>query len=261
MDRMLTDLTVEQQRDPQTMKPLGCYQVSFASAVAAQSYAENLNRLQRLAQHRMSLRSGLWEGTVPPHLLRPGASSTAEDVARDLQTLTIASPSQGPLYVKRTRTKTQYPWRKELQDLIQGCGYGEKPPVVVLSISPGRITQSDLVELIKEDGKERELTWKASAPIPLWSQPKPSHLSRRQYKMQWEEMSTGDTHGTPANEWDSQDSLVATSLVARFVLAFESDWEARSFHRSWHQRPVQTYSATSRTHQDVSTASVEIIEW
>lgn len=243
--------TVEQQRDPHTLKPLGCYQVSFISSHAAQSYASNLNRLQRLAHHKFSSDTGLWQATVPDHLLRPNCENTPDDIAEDLAALTLSSPTRRALNVKKSRTAQKYPWAKELQSLAQNCGYGERPAVAVVSITPGLVSGEHLSSLMRQDGLRRDLAWKASKPIPLNLEKKARHLSAKAKALEDE---AGRAKAKAAADEDEAPEVPEV----RFVLAFESDWEARSFHRSWHQR-VLTADRTGI--EGRAMANVEVIEW
>lgn len=206
-------LAVQQQRDPKTLEPLGCYQVSFSTADAATSYLTNLIHLQRLARHKISSTNGLWQATAPAYLLN---SSDRADIARDVDRLTIASPSQADLPITRARTSVRYPWAQKLADLVEPLGYGPRPPTVLVDVS---LRAEDLQHYIMQDGWQRDLAWSVSDPVVV------------------------DMRKTRN----------------RFVIACETEWEARRFHRHWNQQTVSRTLENYATHRHV--LSVSIIDW
>lgn len=121
-------------------------------------------------------------------------------------------------------------------------------------MAPGTISENDLRELLEQDGVNRNLAWKASNPMPLRSRTKQAHLSRKDQKI--EDESKAQEEITAMNGEDVEEA--PDTPGTHFILAFESDWEARNFHRSWHQRIL----ATGRTgSQGRAMANVEVIEW
>lgn len=212
-------LTVQQQRDPETLEPNGCYQLSFTSAEAAQSYHHHLTRLQRLARHKLASPTGLWQATVPePHA---GQAIDREEMERAVDRLTIASPSQDNLPVRHARISLRYPWGRRLTELVEPLGYGPRPPVVLVDVHPGELDAKQLQHFITQDGWSRDLAWSVSHPVPIFMK-----------------MAKG-----------------------RFVIACETEWEARRFQRHWNQRGVLQETAHKPAKLSRHVLSVSVINW
>lgn len=220
----LRGIIVQQQRDPKTFEPLGCYQVSFSTADAAGSYHENLIRLQRLARHRLSSTSGLWESTAPVHL-KPSSGTVEEDLAR----LTVASPSSEILPITRTRTSLRYPWAAALTKLVGQLGFGSQPPVVLVKAYPLGLPADKLAHFIEQDGWVRDLQWSVSKPLML------------------EEKARNEEEPAP-------------NSPSRFILACETDWEARRFHRKWNKRTV-SYRLEDEETEVRFVLTTSVIDW
>lgn len=150
------------------------------------------------------------------YLLR---SDDPDEITRDVDRLTIASPSQADLPITHARTSVRYPWARNLTTLVEPLGYGPRPSVVLVDVSPGGLGAKDLQHFITQDGWQRDLAWSVSEPIPV------------------------DTKKTRN----------------RFVIACETEWEARRFHRHWNQQSVTHAQEGVTTDRHVLSAS--IINW
>jgi len=207
---------VQQQRDPETLEPNGCYQVSFTSSEAAHSYRRHLIRLQRLASHKLTSPTGLWQATAPDF-----DAVDKEEMDRAIERLTIASPSQDYLPVKHARISLRYPWATKLTELVQPLGYGPRPPVVLVDVHPGELDAKQLQHFITQDGWSCDLAWSVSPPVPIFMK-----------------MAQG-----------------------RFVIACETEWEARRFQRFWNQRGVLQEVKNKSDMLSRHVLSVSIINW
>ncbi|KAF4126562.1 hypothetical protein GMORB2_0298 [Geosmithia morbida] len=226
---------VQQQRHPSTLEPTGCYQVSFSNATAAAAYHANLHRIQRLARYKLSSPTGLWKSTVPPHLLVSGAAPghPDHDYDNDVAALTLASPSQPDLIIHRRRVSLPYPWSRRLSKLVEPLGYGTRPPVVVVDLRPGAVTPGGLAHFIRQDGWERDLAWRVSRPVrvstPRTAADKPPGQGAGEAEAEAEE-------DADAQELGADQAAAAAAEASRFVVACETEWEARRFHRQWNGR-------------------------
>ena len=201
---------VEQRRDPKTLEPLGVYQVSFKNSASAKSYRADLERLLELSQHKLQSSTGLWQSTVRQRLL----PSDGTDVSKDVERLTVASPAQTQISIHRVRTSSTNAWEEDLSSRIQPLGYGDKPSIVLITVYPGNIQASRLQHFIAQDGWQQDLAWQVSAPLDLDKQ-------------------------TPGKTGEAEDrSVKSTTAPSRFIVACETEWEARRFHRMWYGRII-----------------------
>jgi len=86
-------ITVIQDRDANTLEPLGAYYIFFSSEAAARAYLDQIIHLHNLARvNSRSLRSATLP--PPPGLLRPG-----EDLKEALKTFSLV-PGQSKLNIR-----------------------------------------------------------------------------------------------------------------------------------------------------------------
>ncbi|KYK59198.1 hypothetical protein DCS_00328 [Drechmeria coniospora] len=222
--------TVQQQRNPSTLEPLGRYHVSFSTAQAAISYRDRLVRLHRLARHKLSAPNDLWESSIPAHL----KSSAGADPAAELEAFTLVPASQPTVDVDRKRVSTRNAWAKGLADRVGGLGYGDKPPVVLLDVYPPTLSADDLSRFIREDGIERDCEWELSPPQHLAS---PGIHGRPE-----EGCGAGSGFGSVTKDVPSsseyRDFDTMEKRRSRFVVACATEEEARRFHRHWNEREL-----------------------
>jgi hypothetical protein len=264
---------------------------------------DKVQRLQRAAHHRAQSPSGLWQSTLPSqHRQAPSSSTSSESeklgVSGDaleaaLEAYTIAPPSEAALSIERTRTSLRFPWANRLSNLLQPLGHGPRPPTVLLQVYPPGPSEADIAHFIRQDGRQRDLPWKTSAPQSLRrlegnedvaaaaediSYSNRSAAARdRKYDLEDEAAENEDAdNGTEADLDDMADEPTGEKSIrllpsgkarqrraleqvdSRFVIVCDTDWEARRFHRGWNQRVM-----TTTTQGEVSRymIRVSVIEW
>ncbi|KAM3511553.1 hypothetical protein MY11210_004771 [Beauveria gryllotalpidicola] len=123
---------VQQVRDRTTLDPTGTYNLTFSSALAATAYALRFQRLCDLAQVRARSRTGLWRSELPPGLVPDDA--TQDDLEAELAGLTV-TPGVQPVTLTHRRVAAA-PESEKIRSLVADDGLGERPPVVLLDVTP-----------------------------------------------------------------------------------------------------------------------------
>ncbi|KAH6607211.1 hypothetical protein Trco_003524 [Trichoderma cornu-damae] len=238
---------VQQQRNPDTLEPLGRYLVTFGSGQAAASYRDRLVRLHKLNGFKLRSASGLWESSVPlslrgslaspPAVAEPGDAAASDvpgagGVVDLANAFTLAPGSRAVLAVQRKRVTVARPWAKRLAGLVEHLGYGERPPVLMVEVYPPTLTAQELHRFICRDGQNRGLRWQVSTPQHLeTNSPEPARAKA--------EAKAAGREGEPQNpsfELDDRDTREKTR--GRFVLACSDEAEARRFQQSWNRRAL-----------------------
>ncbi|KAG9259194.1 uncharacterized protein F5Z01DRAFT_669916 [Emericellopsis atlantica] len=223
----LTKPTVTQLRCTATFKPRGCYLVTFATAEAATAYSLKLQRLQAIARWKCDVPNGLWEATLPAHLHSPEGVPAAQE----LSALTVVTPSQPDIMIKRKRT-TDKPaaWQRLLQQQLETAGHGTKPPTVILETIPGRMQEEALRGEIEADGAQRGESWDVADPIWLPNGPK---------------------------SWTKTED----HSISRFAIVCETEWEARRFQRYWNARTLACANEEGQTATQRRMCRVAVLNW
>jgi len=217
---------VTQLRCAATLKPKGCYLVTFANAEAATTYSLKLQRLQAIARWKCDVPNGLWEATLPAHLHSPEGVPAAQE----LSALTVVTPSQPSIMIQRKRTSNKpAAWQRQLQLQLEAAGHGTKPPTVILEMMPGRIHEEALRGEIEADGAQRGEPWDVADPIKL-----PNTKS-------W---TKAEDHST-----------------SRFAIVCETEWEARRFQRYWNGRTLPCANEEGRAATQRRVFRVAMLNW
>ncbi|OAA32428.1 hypothetical protein AAL_01760 [Moelleriella libera RCEF 2490] len=282
---------VQQLRDPLTLAPLGRYHISFAHAVAAIAYRDNLLRLHKLARHRHA-HSGdvLWESTVPAHLRSWTGTTTQQEQqspAAELDGFTVTMGLGDAVDVQRRRVPaTRNGWARRLRDLVVARVRGRPPhgenaaeaeaeadaaplpPVVLVVAYPPTLRAGHLRRAIREDGLRHGLPWKVFPPEPLL-QPQPQPQQQQQQSDSAAAPSTesfsDDSHDDTSGDRASEDSAtsgtsrVPEKLKGRFVVVCADESEARRFHRHWNRKTLTAGLEGGALRRNVLDAS--IINW
>lgn len=225
--------TVLQHRDPKTLEPTGCYQLFFANNAAASAYASNLHRIQNLARHKLQSHNGLWTATVPPHLLV--GDSGPGDPECEANSLTIASPSQPNLPIAHKPASAAYPWATNLSELVQPLGYGPRPPVVLIDVFPGGMFTETLAHLIRLDGYQRDLAWSVSEPVPIATRSQDAATAGGQRGPDTQDEDEREMEDDASTD-SPKNPIHGDFMGSRFVIACETECEARRFRRQWNGR-------------------------
>lgn len=176
------------------------------------------------------------------------------DVEKDVQTLTVACPSQPDVHVKPSRVFIKHPWAASLSSLLEPLGYGPFPPTVMITVSPAGLSSGGLRHFIEQDGWHHDLAWKVSDPVKVddLSHNKETHRHPREQPDSLAEL--GQQQQEQRTKKKGKDKV-----HERFVLACETEWEARRFHRCWNQRTIT--HKKERVLNDQHVVSVSVIHW
>lgn len=259
---------VQQQRNPDTLEPLGRYLVTFSTGQAAASYRDRLVRLHKLNGFKLRSTSGLWESSVPAalkvSLVSPAAAAagstevtenngpattaevpSTESVVDVANTFTLAPGSQAVLQVDRRRVAVVRPWTNRLAGLVENLGYGERPSVLMVDVYPPTLTAKDLYQFIHRDGQNRQLRWQVSMPQHLQmhsgAEQGPARVNARRREVDEHDKDDEDAlDKQPGPSLKLNDRETLEKLKGRFVLACADEAEARRFQQSWNRRTLTT---------------------
>ncbi|KAH6895792.1 hypothetical protein B0T10DRAFT_603404 [Thelonectria olida] len=209
---------VHQERDPWTLDPLGTYRISFSSQAASTVYRSKLDRLFKVAQHKLRSTNGLWVNTLPDNLR--SAHLVPED---EVELFTIAPGTlTGALTVQTSRVKGAWPWQRLLGRVIRRSGFAVEPAVVLVHLHNWQMSSSELEAFIHADGAARDEPWDISKPYPLTST--------------LTDLNPKSTRGSTRVAHD--DKAFRLKLKSRHVLICKSPDVAWRFIRSWNQRTI-----------------------
>lgn len=116
-------------------------------------------------------------------------------------------------------------WAIALSTAVEPLGYGPRPSVVVVRAYPRGMSAGQLDHIVKSDGRAREMHWRVSRALP-WSQPT-GYMPRG-----------GGGDGAAREGHAQAGQAKREQRDGPFVMAAESSWDARGFHRYWNQRVV-----------------------
>lgn len=241
--QIISQRTVQQQRNSTTLEPLGRYHISFSSSTAAISYRDRLLRLHVLSHHKLNSLNGLWESSIPPQLKSP----TGDDPPTELEGFTVTPGTQKSVDIQRRRVSVTNKWAQQLRGIVKKFEYGDQPPVVLVHTYPPTLTANDFGGFIREDGFSRGCKWKVCPPQDLHST-----------------ASTGRGYDEDSATWDlqppsQQDIDAQEKLKSRFVIVCANEAEARRFHRHWNQRTLTASPGEAEATRNIVHAS--IINW
>ncbi|KAI5463794.1 hypothetical protein BGZ63DRAFT_352551 [Mariannaea sp. PMI_226] len=230
---------VHQERDPWTLDPLGTYNISFSSQAASTVYRSKLDRLFRLAQHKLRSPTGLWVSTLPDHLRSPDLSP--EDEA-NMFTI-VPGTLTGGLSLRTSRVKGEWPWQRLMDKLIRRSGFTVEPAAVLVHSHNSPLSVSELQALIHADGEARDEPWAMGEPFPLIStiNDKAGNYARI---------------GTRAPLLN--DNAFCWKLKARHVLICKSPDVAWRFIRSWNRRIVKRDHEGNSIKTMISASYIEV---
>ncbi|KAK5998708.1 hypothetical protein PT974_01090 [Cladobotryum mycophilum] len=281
---------VQQKRHRTTFEPLGQYFVTFSSSEAALAYRDKLYRLHKLGGLKLKSATGLWESSVPVNLkaklmgISPDAaklesntttvlpdegSSTSEpspttsagggdELITLVNSFTLAPASLSPIQIERKRVAISHSWVRNLAQIVEPLGYGEKPSILLLDVYPPTLTAKHLFEFIRTDGHTRGLRWQVAMPHHL--KPAPT-LADEEASDENEEVDIQGEQDEVTEEnkpsFLYKDHDTWEKLKGRFVLVCADLSEAKRFQRSWNNRAL----TTSRPRVGRFIVHASIINW
>lgn len=211
------------------------------------SYRDRLFRLHKLVRHKLASETGLWKSDVPRHLRSPDG----DDPAEELEKFTITSGTHRAVDVDRRRVSGAHKWAQKLGEIAKKFDYGNKPPVVLVHVSPP-LTADDLGRYIREDGVSRACEWKVCPPQELQATVVDRDVGKND-----------DGDGT-ATEVDVRPQTqreidIRENIKGRFVVVCANEAEARRFHRHWNQKTLTAGPGDTAAMRNIVHAS--IINW
>jgi hypothetical protein len=218
-------LAVIPARDRNTLEKLGHYYIICSNHAAARAYQDRTITLHRLARSmKMMEDSGV---PIPPGYLQDG-----EDPEKLLQGFSLV-PAAGQVSLRILRK----PYRPPVLRLLKEGGEAARitkeskaGEMVIFSVDIGHITQYELEEALKDDGRRRNLHWKLG----------------REEAGQIVKLTYNDHSNNQEEPGERTDDSIEVYRArkkeeyrkpSRYVISFRDRNEARRFVREWHRRP------------------------
>ncbi len=237
-----------------TLDPTGTYHVTFSTAVAATAYAARLQRLHALAQVKARSKTGLWRSEVPPALLPPDAPTpTQEGLEAELAQLSIA-PGVQAVTLEHRRVAAG-PEGHKIRSLVARDGHGERPPVVLLDVSPAAPAER-VRDAVRQHGQRARGSWGLARAHPVAGN---LHQQLQRLTTATTTEAEEEVELDEAQRLEDEKQRRATlrkreglrrvaqhmegAALRRFVVAFRDVTEAQRFHRLWNGRWLGGYEA------------------
>jgi hypothetical protein len=209
-------------RDRNTLEKLGHYYILCSNDAAARAYQDRTNKLLKLAKSRKIME----DSGVP---IPPGYLENGEDPMRLLQGFSLV-PAHGRVSMRILRK----PYKPSVIRLLKEGGDAARiakeskaGEMVIFSVDIGHITQDELEEALKDDGRRRNLHWRLGRE-------EESHIVKLTYGHGREEPGEGIEGPIEAYRARKKEEYRRPS---RYVISFRDRNEARRFVREWHRRP------------------------
>lgn len=205
--------SIHPQRDRLTFSPTGRYILAFYSREAITLFKDRIRRLQSLAAIRNGSKTGFWENDIPTHL------RSAEDPADELNSFTIAT-NLDTLEMRDTTASAANAWEDDLVDLVKDDGFGERPAMVLLEVSPRVEDEMEaLAEAVAHNRGGRDRAWQVSKLHDLG-----------------ELIETRIEESGRPKTWEREPSGSTRAIPSRYVVSAVDEAEARRFQRYWNAR-------------------------
>jgi len=205
-------------RDPSTLQPVGHYFLLFSTPASARVYQDHLVHLHRMA--RTHTPRSIESPIAPP----PGYMVEGEDVYQLLQEYALIPASQRlslklllPPYSAMVTSLVEHGGYRQLVD-----GTGKAANAVLFWVEGFQPSTFFLKEVIARDGRDRALLWEIAGEGGGIT------------KLEVPVAATTDHEGEAEDEGETRQTR---RVVARWVIKFKNEAEARRFVRSWHRRP------------------------
>ncbi|KAI4163903.1 MAG: hypothetical protein LQ342_002400 [Letrouitia transgressa] len=209
-------------RDPQTFQQLGHYYLLFPNPAYARTYQHHVAHVHRTAQ---TYTPTSLESPLPP---APGMMSEGVDLYSMLQDYALYPPSQ-----KVSLRSVFSPYAQPVKELLRQRGYRQimeptdKTGRAVLLWADGlQLTARMIRTAIDKDGRDRGLEWtledKGRGAVT---------------QVQRTEPPLEEAESSSSREDESQEPQRSSGL-AKWIVSFQDENEARRFVRLWHMKPL-----------------------
>jgi hypothetical protein len=235
-------------RDRNTLEKLGHYFILCSNNAAARAYQDRTLALHRLARSKKVMEeSGL---PIPPGHLQEG-----EDPVKLLQGFSLV-PTSGAVSMRLLRK----PYKPTVIQMLNEGGPAARitmeskaGEMVTFSVDIGHITQYDLEEALREDGRRRNLHWK-------FGKEEAGHIFKLNYDHQGDDSLEEAGGGTQESiETYRARKKAEYRRPSRYVISFRDRNEARRFVREWHRRPFPVKRQHNLGDEPIPIVNAEIL--
>ncbi|KAI9683709.1 MAG: hypothetical protein M1820_010914 [Bogoriella megaspora] len=239
-------------REPHSLQRTEEYWLVFSSEQSAMAYNKEVQRLHKLSQ--IHTQTSLTSMIPPP----PGFLIDGEDVHAKLQSYTLYPPSQMVDGVLATRpfppTTKRYAEHQDLTALQRRDVQREHE--VLIAVQGPQPNVLELREAIRRDGRSRGLDWAlASGPDHGITQLTLARSIHGEVGVRAAEAAEAEDE----SEEDEGSGKFTLKTFNKWVIAFQSDREAKRFVRTWHQRPLPWARGESVYEEMPSIVSAELL--
>lgn len=221
---------MQQQRNPDTLEPLGHYELTFSTPEAATVYKGRLDDLHKLAKTMLKSSTGLWQSSVADHLQR-SYGDECDGPLEMIGHMTLAPASMEKIDSVTDTARPEHSWVARASNLVEDAGFGKQPPTVMLEVYPPDFTSNDIRKMIKAEMSTRKTRWAPSRPVRL-GEP----IGRKSVKAAKKEAGLLNARMEAEMEAEALNVKARETMSGRFLMAFATDAEARRFQRYWNQR-------------------------
>jgi hypothetical protein len=205
--------------------------------------------LHRLAKSRMALEaSGI---PIPPGYLQEG-----EDPTKVLQGFSLV-----PAYGKLSLRLLNRPYRPSVVQMLKEGGPAARiikeskaGEIVMFSVDIGHINKYDLQDVLRDDGKRRNLHWK-------FGREREDDIVRLDYDHQDDNVGEPDQGLEQSMDSESYRARKKNGWrrPARYVISLKDRNEARRFVREWHRRPFPVLQERNPGDEPTPIVNAEIL--
>ncbi|KAE9370645.1 hypothetical protein N431DRAFT_468675 [Stipitochalara longipes BDJ] len=244
-------LKVIPARDRNTLEKLGHYFILCSDHAAARAFLDRTKALHRLARsQRIMEDSGV---PIPPGYLPEGEDSVK----------LLAGFSLAPAYGNVSMRILVKPYRPPVTRLLKEGGPAARitkeskaGEMVIFSVDIGHISQYDLEEALRDDGRRRNLHWKLGRE-------EAGNIVKLTYDDQVDNSEEGLEEVGDKTKETKEEYLLRKKeehrRPSRYVISFRDRNEARRFVREWHRRPFPVRRIHNPGDEPIPIVNAEIL--
>ncbi|KAF8862577.1 hypothetical protein BDZ45DRAFT_799068 [Acephala macrosclerotiorum] len=234
-------LKVIPSRDNKTLESLGTYFLLFSNDATARAYLDQTMRLHTLTKlHRKQKEA---QFPLPPGYLKEG---------EDLETL-LKGFSLIPGFVKLNLRMLNRPYSPRLKALITEGGpvamarrEANTENLVLFTTDRSRITHADILEVMAQDGRRRNMHWKLAG-------------DRQDSIIKIQSNGRREPGGFAKKNSPFRGGPRTYEGPSRFIISFKDSHEARRFVREWHRRPLPVQQGARAEDEPPPIVNAEIL--
>jgi hypothetical protein len=207
-----------------------------------------------VALHKLARSKKIMEESGLP--IPPGYLQEGEDPVKLLQGFSLV-PASGAVSMRLLRKPYKPTVIRMLKEggaaarITKDCRAGE---VVIFSVDIGHITQYDLEEALKDDGRRRNLHWK------FGTESEAGHI----FKLNYDHQGYDSLEEPGGGIQESIETYRARKKAeyrrpSRYVISFRDRNEARRFVREWHRRPFPVKRQHNPGDEPIPIVNAEIL--